>query len=53
MKNFLMNLIRFKMAQNTGKGMARMVGLGRLGVIIGLVSGVRAIMHHRRTRRYA
>ncbi|HEY0139247.1 MAG TPA: hypothetical protein VGF48_00045 [Thermoanaerobaculia bacterium] len=53
MKNFLMNLIRFKMAQNTGRGMARMVGFGRLGMIIGLVSGVRALMNHRRNRHYA
>lgn len=53
MKNFLKNLIRFKLAQNTGRGMARMVGLGRLGMLIGVVSGVRAVMNHRRARHYA
>jgi len=42
MWSILRSIFFFRMAQNTTRGAARMVGFGRLGVILGLISGVRA-----------
>ena len=51
MLNFLKGVLAFKMGQSTSKGMARMIGLGRLGVLFGLVGGWRAWQRHRTNYR--
>jgi hypothetical protein len=53
MKQFLMNLIRFRLAQKSARGAARMVGLGRVGLVIGLIGGWRALKAHRQTQSHA
>jgi hypothetical protein len=52
MLNILKGIFAFKMAQHSTRGMARMVGLGRLGVILGLVGGYRAWKRSRMTTTY-
>ena len=47
MWNFLKSLLVFRVGQKTARGTARMVGLGRLGMVIGLVGGWRALRNHR------
>lgn len=49
MLNFLKSLFAFRVGQTTARGAARMVGLGRLGVVIGLYGGYRALKRHRQT----
>lgn len=45
MLNFLKKLILFRMGQKGTRGAAKMLGLGRLGSILGLVGGLRAARH--------
>lgn len=45
MWNFIKKLIMFRMGQKSAKGAARMLGFGRLGLILGLVGGLRAMRH--------
>jgi hypothetical protein len=47
MWNFLKSLFVFRVGQTSARGAARMVGLGRLGLLIGLVGGWRALKRHR------
>ncbi len=47
MWNFLKSLLVFRVGQTSARGAARMVGLGRLGLLIGLVGGWRALKRHR------
>ncbi|HYC58918.1 MAG TPA: hypothetical protein VEK79_05060 [Thermoanaerobaculia bacterium] len=47
MLNFLKSLFVFRLGQTSARGAARMVGLGRLGLIIGLIGGYRALKRHR------
>ena len=47
MLNFLKSLFVFRVGQTTARGAARMVGLGRLGLLIGLVGGYRALKRQR------
>lgn len=47
MLNFLKSLFVFRVGQTTARGAARMVGLGRLGLVIGLIGGWRALRRHR------
>ncbi|HYO77751.1 MAG TPA: hypothetical protein VE010_14925 [Thermoanaerobaculia bacterium] len=47
MLNILKGIFAFKMGQSSARGAARMVGLGRLGVILGLIGGYRAYRRHR------
>lgn len=47
MLNFLKSLFVFRVGQSSARGMARMVGLGRLGLVIGLIGGWRALRRHR------
>ncbi len=42
MWNVLKGIFAFKVGQSTAKGTARMIGLGRLGVVLGLIGGYRA-----------
>lgn len=47
MLNFLKKLLVFRIGQKSAKGAARMLGFGRLGLIIGLIGGWRAVRRHR------
>ena len=47
MWNFLKSLLVFRVGQTSARGAARMVGLGRLGLIIGLIGGWRAMRRQR------
>lgn len=49
MLNILKSLFVFKMGQSSARGAARVVGLGRLGMILGLIGGYRAWKRHRVT----
>lgn len=48
MFNLLKQLLLFKTTQSSTRGLARMLGFGRLATIVGLVAGVRALRNHRR-----
>ena len=47
MLNFLKSLFVFRLGQTSARGAARMVGLGRLGLVIGLIGGWRALKQRR------
>jgi hypothetical protein len=47
MLNFLKQLFVFRLGQTSARGAARLVGLRRLGMLIGLVGGGRAVKRHR------
>lgn len=47
MLNFLKSLFVFRVGQTSARGAARMFGLGKLGLLIGLVGGWRALKRHR------
>lgn len=47
MLNFIKQLLVFRLGQTSAKGAARMVGLGRLGMVIGLIGGWKALKRHR------
>lgn len=49
MWNIIKQIFLFRVAQNSTRGMARMVGLGRLGLVLGVLGGLRAVMRQRRT----
>jgi hypothetical protein len=49
MLNFLKKLLLFRTGQTTARGMARLLGFGRLGLVIGLIGGIRALRKHRQT----
>ena len=51
MWNVIKQIFLFKAAKNSSRGMARMVGLGRLGTVIGIVSGIMALRRHRQAYR--
>ena len=50
MLNFIKRLIAFRLGQTSAKGAARMLGLGRLAMIAGLIGGISA---WRRNHRHA
>ena len=47
MLNFLKQLLVFRLGQKSAKGTARLLGFGKLGLLIGLVGGYRAVKRHR------
>ena len=47
MLNFLKSLLVFRLGQKSARGAARLLGLGRLGMVIGLVGGWRAMKRQR------
>lgn len=47
MWKFLKQLLMFRMGQKSAKGAARMLGFGRLGAVLGLIGGWRAMRRHR------
>ena len=48
MLNFLKKLVMFRVGQKSTRGAARMLGFGRLGLVLGLVGGWRAMRRHHR-----
>ena len=50
MLSFLRKLLVFRLGQTSARGAARMVGLGRLGLVIGLIGGLRALRRQRHAR---
>jgi hypothetical protein len=47
MLNFLRQLLVFRLGQKSAKGAARLLGFRKLGLIIGLVGGYRALKRQR------
>jgi hypothetical protein len=47
MWNFIKKLFVFRVGQTSARGAARLIGLGRLGLVIGLIGGIRALRRHR------
>lgn len=47
MLRFLKSLLVFRLGQKSAKGAARLLGFGRLGLVIGLVGGWRAMKRQR------
>jgi hypothetical protein len=46
MWNFLKKLLMFRVGQKTARGAARMLGFGKLGLVIGLIGGWRSMRRH-------
>ena len=53
MLNLIKQFLTFRLAQSGGRGAARMLGLGKLAAVVGLVSGARALWKYRQTHRHA
>lgn len=47
MWRFLEQLLVFRVGQKSARGAARMLGFGRLGLLIGLVGGWKAMKRHK------
>ncbi len=47
MWNFIKKMLLFRMGQKSARGAARMLGFGRLGLVLGLIGGWRAMRRHR------
>ena len=47
MWSFIKQLLVFRIAQKSSRGVARTIGFGKLGMIIGLIGGWRALKKHR------
>lgn len=48
MLQFLKKLLLFRLGQKSARGTARMLGFGKLGLLIGLVGGWRAMRRQHR-----
>lgn len=46
MWNFLKKLVMFRVGQKTARGAAKMLGFGKLGLVIGLIGGWRSMRRH-------
>jgi hypothetical protein len=46
MWNLIKRIFFFRVGQNASRGMARAVGLGRFGLLIGLLGGLRYMRRH-------
>lgn len=47
MWNFIKRVFVFRLGQTSARGTARMLGFGRLGLIVGIIGGIRALRAHR------
>ena len=47
MWNFIKQLLVFRLGQKSARGIARTIGFGKLGMLIGLIGGYRALKRHR------
>ena len=48
MLNFIKKLLLFRIGQKASRGTAKMLGFGKLGTVIGLIGGWRAMRRHHR-----
>jgi hypothetical protein len=46
MLSMLRSLLRFRIGQKSSRGVARVLGFGRLSMIIGLIGGFRYMRRH-------
>ncbi|HEX8169197.1 MAG TPA: hypothetical protein VF824_01510 [Thermoanaerobaculia bacterium] len=46
MLSFIKRLLVFRLGQKSARGAAKMLGFGKLGMIIGLIGGWRAMRRH-------
>lgn len=53
MWNLVKQFLTFRLAQKSTRGAVRILGFGRMASLVGLVSGVRALLKYRRTHRHA
>ena len=47
MLTMIKRLVMFRLGQKSARGAARMLGFGRLGMVIGLLGGLKAMKRHR------
>jgi hypothetical protein len=47
MWRFIKQLLAFRVGQKSTKGAARMLGFGKIGTVLGLIGGFRAMKRHR------
>ena len=47
MWNFIKQLLVFRVGQKSARGAARLIGFGKLGLVVGLIGGWRALTRHR------
>jgi hypothetical protein len=47
MWNFIKQLLVFRVGQKSARGAARLIGFGKLGLVVGLIGGWRALKRHR------
>lgn len=47
MWRLIKQLLAFKIGQKSAKGAARMLGFGKIGAVLGLIGGFRAMKRHR------
>jgi hypothetical protein len=47
MWNLIKKLVRFRVGQKSTRGAAKLLGFGKLGLILGLFGGLRALRHSR------
>lgn len=47
MWRLLKQILAFRVGQKTARGTARMLGFGRIGMVLGLIGGWRAMKRHR------
>jgi len=47
MWNLIKNLVRFRVGQKSTRGAAKLLGFGKLGLILGVIGGLRALRHSR------
>lgn len=48
MLRMIKRMIAFRIGQKSSKGVARMLGFGRLATVLGLIGGYRALRRHHR-----
>lgn len=48
MWDLIKKLVRFRVAQKSTRGAAKLLGFGKLGLVFGLIGGLRALRHHHR-----
>ena len=47
MWRFLKKMLLFRVGQKSARGAAKLLGFGRLGLVLGLIGGWRAVRRHR------
>lgn len=53
MWNLIKSFFVFRLGQTGARGTARMLGFGKLGLIVGLIGGWKALKRHRAQQQHA